>query len=147
MQYEEARADSRPQPVLFSFVLTLTLSVPILYITVTLFGAPLTTHHAHTLLLALHLALLTTPPLFYAHGLDTPKWLQIVSLQLPMDEVYGMTLGACVGAWVGAIPIPLDWDREWQKWPVTVVVGLYVGAVVGKLAGGYLFKGMKIKLS
>ncbi|KAK5135875.1 hypothetical protein LTR08_004524 [Meristemomyces frigidus] len=134
-------------PTCFSFVLTLTLSVPILYIIAILFGAPLTTHHPHTLLLALHLALLTCPPLFYAHGLDAPTWLQIVSLQLPIDEVYGMSLGACVGAWVGAIPIPLDWDREWQKWPVTIIIGLYVGVVVGKVAGGYLFKGMKIKLS
>lgn len=58
-----------------------------------------------------------------------------------------MSLGACVGAWLGAIPIPLDWDREWQKWPVTIVAGLYIGAVVGKLAGGFLCKGMKMKLN
>lgn len=58
-----------------------------------------------------------------------------------------MGLGACVGAWIGAIPIPLDWDRDWQRWPVTVVVGMYFGAVVGKLAGGYLFKGSRIKMS
>lgn len=52
-----------------------------------------------------------------------------------------------MGAWIGAIPIPLDWDREWQKWPVTILTGLYCGAVVGKLVGGYVFKGWKIKLS
>lgn len=79
--------------------------------------------------------------------MDPQTWLRIVSLQLPVDELYGMSLGACVGAWVGAIPIPLDWDREWQKWPVTIVAGLYAGAAVGKFAGGYLFKGMKIKMS
>jgi len=28
-----------------------------------------------------------------------------------------------------------------------VVCGAYAGAVVGKLAGGYLFKGMKMKIS
>lgn len=135
------------QPASLSFILTFTLSAPLLCIIVILFGAPLTTHHPQTLLLALHLALLTTPQLYYAHGLDTPTWLRVVSLQLPIDEVYGMSLGACVGAWIGAIPIPLDWDREWQKWPVTIVVGLYAGAVLGKLAGGYLCKGMKITLS
>lgn len=70
-----------------------------------------------------------------------------MSLQLPIDELFGMTLGACVGSWIGAIPIPLDWDREWQKWPVTIVTGLYVGAVVGKLAGAYVFKGWKIMIS
>ncbi|TKA66836.1 hypothetical protein B0A55_08820 [Friedmanniomyces simplex] len=118
-------------PVFLSFTLTAVLSAPLLYIIVILFGAPLTTHHLRTLLLALHLALLTTPHLYYAHGLDAPAWLRIASLQSPVDEVYGMSLGACVGAWLGAIPIPLDWDREWQKWPVTVVVGMYVGAAVG----------------
>lgn len=128
-------------------MLTITLSAPLLYITAILFGAPLVSHHAQTLLLALHLALLTTPPLFYVHGLDQTTWLRLASLQQPVDEVYGQALGALAGAWVGAIPIPLDWDREWQKWPVTIICGMYMGAVVGKLAGGYLFKGAKMKIN
>lgn len=135
------------QPAFLSFVLTLFLSAPLLYIIVILFGAPLVSHHPHTLLLALHLALLATPHLFYVHGLEAATWLRLVSLQQPVDETYGMTLGACLGAWVGAIPIPLDWDREWQKWPVTIICGLYIGAVVGKLAGGYLLKGVKLKMT
>ena len=40
-------------------------------------------------------------------------------------------LGACVGAWFGALPIPLDWDRAWQKWPVSVVRGMTLGQLVG----------------
>jgi GPI ethanolamine phosphate transferase 2/3 subunit F len=145
--YKGPSAHQVRQPAFLSFVLTLTLTAPLLYVIIILFGAPLTTHHPHTLLLASHLSLLTTPPLFYVHGLDAPTWLEICSLQHPVDEVYGLGLGACLGSWVGAIPIPLDWDREWQKWPVTVVVGMYIGAVTGKLAGGYVFKGWKIKLS
>lgn len=39
--------------------------------------------------------------------------------------------GACVGAWFGALPIPLDWDRAWQKWPVSVVRGMTLGQLVG----------------
>ena len=35
-------------------------------------------------------------------------------------------------------------DREWQKWPVTIVTGAYIGYVVGKLLGGTLLKGKKI---
>jgi phosphatidylinositol glycan class F len=112
-----------------------------------LFGAPLVSHHAHTMLLAVHLAFLTTPPLFYVHGLDASTWMRLASLQQPVDEIFGLALGACVGAWIGAVPIPLDWDRDWQRWPVTVVFGAYAGAVVGKLAGGFVFKGMKIKIS
>lgn len=36
-------------------------------------------------------------------------------------------------------------DREWQKWPVTIVTGAYIGFAVGKLAGGLLFRGKIIK--
>jgi phosphatidylinositol glycan class F len=93
------------------------------------------------------LGLLTTPQLFYVHGLDVRVWMQAASLQLPLDEVYGMTLGAVVGAWVGAVPIPLDWDREWQKWPVTIIAGLYIGAVVGKVLGAYVVKGVRVKIA
>ena len=36
-----------------------------------------------------------------------------------------------------------DWDREWQRWPITIVVGAYVGYAVGKTAGG-LWRGRKL---
>ncbi|KAF2214857.1 hypothetical protein CERZMDRAFT_82761 [Cercospora zeae-maydis SCOH1-5] len=134
-------------PAVLSLVLTFFLTAPVLYIILILFGAPLVSHLPHTGLLSVHLALLTTPQLYYVHGLDTTAWLRLASLQQPFDEVYGMSLGACAGAWLGAIPIPLDWDREWQKWPVTIICGMYAGAVMGKLAGGYLLKGFKTKMS
>lgn len=35
-------------------------------------------------------------------------------------------------------------DREWQKWPVTIVTGAYIGYAVGKLLGGTLLKGKKV---
>ena len=80
-------------------------------------------------------------------------------------------IGTVFGAWLGAVPIPLDWyvdmfsatlqdgrevkwlreamltcyrDREWQKWPVTIVTGAYIGFAVGKLVGGTVLKGKKI---
>ena len=60
----------------------------------------------------------------------------MAALAAPMDEVFGGLVGAAAGAWLGAVPIPLDWDREWQRWPVTVLVGLGVGYVLGKGIGG-----------
>lgn len=36
-------------------------------------------------------------------------------------------------------------DREWQKWPITIVTGAYVGCVVGKFAGGVLLRGKRIE--
>lgn len=38
-----------------------------------------------------------------------------------------------VGGWFGAIPMALDWDREWQKWPCTVLWGAVLGWGIGRL--------------
>lgn len=64
---------------------------------------------------------------------------------LPFDSVWGTTIGSALGAWLGAVPIPLDWDREWQKWPVTIVAGIYAGALMGNFTGRYLLHGKRIR--
>lgn len=74
-----------------------------------LFGAPFTTHLPHNFLCAAHMAVLTVLPLVYVHGVDKVKWREIAAVFMPFDEVWGATVGTCVGAWLGAIPIPLDW--------------------------------------
>ena len=37
----------------------------------------------------------------------------------------------------------VDWDREWQKWPVTILVGAYGGYLLGNNLGA-LLKGKKM---
>lgn len=79
--------------------------------------------------------------------MDSVRWLEIASLYAPVDEVFGAALGCALGAWLGAVPIPLDWDREWQKWPITVVTGAFGGYVVGKVVGGFGWvRGNRIEL-
>ncbi|KAH3912931.1 hypothetical protein HBI56_090030 [Parastagonospora nodorum] len=131
-------------PAFLSLLLTALAATPLLTATLILFGAPVTTHHFHTLLCGAHVALLSTLPLVYVHGVNGETWRQIVALLVPMDEVYGGLIGTVLGAWLGAVPIPLDWDREWQKWPVTIVTGAYLGYALGKVLGGTVFKGKKI---
>lgn len=36
-------------------------------------------------------------------------WREIAGGMLPFDEVWGSTIGCLLGAWLGAVPIPLDW--------------------------------------
>ncbi|KAE9972156.1 hypothetical protein BLS_004158 [Venturia inaequalis] len=141
-----ANWSSKIVPSLISLILSTTFGTPILTIILVLFGAPLTTHLAHTLLCAAHLALLSGLPLIYTHGVETEKWKEIARLAVPVDEVFGAALGACVGAWLGAVPIPLDWDREWQKWPVTILTGAYIGWAVGKALGGLVLRGKIVDL-
>jgi phosphatidylinositol glycan class F len=119
--------------------------VPVLTAAQVLLGAPVTTHVPQTVLSSAHLALLAVFPLIYVHGLEGKKWREIISAYSPIDEIFGGAAGCFLGAWLGAVPIPLDWDREWQKWPVTIVTGAYLGYVVGKLVGGKLLKGKRIE--
>lgn len=55
------------------------------------------------------MALLSCFPLIYAHGVDGSVWREIWGAYRPMDSVWGGALGTCFGAWIGAVPIPLDW--------------------------------------
>ena len=48
--------------------------------------------------------------------------------------------GTIVGAWFGAIVIPLDWDRWWQVFPLPCVFGAFVGAFVSSLSVLYKSK-------
>lgn len=41
---------------------------------------------------------------------------------------------AAAGAWVGALPLVLDWDSPWQQYPVPVAVGAVAGRALGGLA-------------
>ncbi|MCJ1271024.1 Glycosylphosphatidylinositol (GPI) anchor assembly protein [Lobaria immixta] len=96
-------------PALLSLLLTILLASPLFTIILILFGAPLTTHFFHNLLCATHMVLLAVLPLFYVYGVEAKLWREITSASLPFDEVWGGTVGTLVGAWLGAIPIPLDW--------------------------------------
>lgn len=55
------------------------------------------------------MALLSAAPLIYVHGVDGHVWREIWAVNRPADPVWGGALGCGVGAWLGAIPIPLDW--------------------------------------
>lgn len=133
------------QTTIYALIFTTLSIIPLTTLQI-LFGAPITSHLAHTTLCSAHIALLAIYPLIYVHGTDGAKWREIASFYAPIDEVFGGFVGCLIGAWLGAVPIPLDWDREWQKWPVTIVCGAYAGYAVGKLAGGWWLKGKRIEL-
>ena len=115
-------------------------------------GAPLypTPLILDTAVLTLHISLLTCLPLFYVHGVSGPAWRDVIAAWLPFDEagVWGGCVGCLVGGWLGAIPMALDWDRDWQTWPVTIMVGCYGGWALGKtLLGPVILKEKRINMS
>ncbi|KAB8237475.1 PIG-F family protein [Aspergillus alliaceus] len=133
-------------PAILSLTLTTLLATPVLTILLVLFGAPATTHHAQTLLCAAHMAVLSSTALIYVHGVDGNTWKEIWGANRPADVVWGGALGTGVGAWFGAVPIPLDWDRPWQAFPITVLVGAYIGYVVGSGLGRTVLFGRRLKI-
>lgn len=131
-----------------AFVATFVLAL-LLHIVLVLFGAPIVHYFSRTYVLALLVALLVvfTP----AYVLGRPSlasntsslvhrltWLRLFaefSLRNEFERalVYP-SVGALVGAWIGAIPIALDWDRPWQAWPLTVAYGTIGGYVIASWA-------------
>ncbi|KAI5467174.1 GPI biosynthesis protein family Pig-F-domain-containing protein [Mariannaea sp. PMI_226] len=136
------RLTIRPQAAVLSLLLT-TIVIPILHLLFVLFGAPFLTHSSHTILCCAHFAILAVFPIFYVRGIDTEALQAVLGASAPLDSTFGGLIGAVVGAWLGAVPIPLDWDRDWQKWPVTIVVGTYLGYLVGTKVLGALFYGKR----
>ncbi|KAK1333097.1 hypothetical protein QTO34_006632, partial [Cnephaeus nilssonii] len=41
------------------------------------------------------------------------------------------TISSFLGTWLGAFPIPLDWERPWQVWPISCTLGATFGYVAG----------------
>ncbi len=141
-----------PQPTVIALALTMLLPPIPLTVLAHILGAPLypTSLILKTAVLAFHVSLLTCLPLFYTHGVSGAAWRDVVAAWLPFDEagVWGGSVGCLVGGWLGAIPIALDWDRDWQAWPVTVLVGCYGGWAAGKtLLGPMFWKGRRIDMS
>lgn len=118
-------------------ILALLLS-PAVAILMVFFGAPVIYVQLETILCSLVLSGLIVQPLLILYGLEAETWRQIISLELPLTNAYLGSIGGVIGAWLGVVPIALDWDRPWQMYPITIVLGAYAGCFLGNLVGiGY----------
>lgn len=120
-----------------SLIVSLLLTVPI-FLGLIIFGAPIAENLYGTFLLAGHLSILALNPLLILTKFEFHLILDIFKL----DKIYRFIFGnqvlsssfaVIVGTWLGVVPIPLDWDRPWQQWPITLLFGGYVGSVLGGL--------------
>jgi len=122
---------------LFKCMLSMGLIALCLHVFIVLFGAPLTVDVNETFHLAALAASLSLWPCIFTYGLQWESWVTSICVfeGSPLTGIDGcLSLGgkgALLGLWMGAIPIPLDWDRPWQQWPTTCVVGTLIGHVVG----------------
>ncbi|XP_076463517.1 GPI ethanolamine phosphate transferase, stabilizing subunit-like [Babylonia areolata] len=102
-----------------------------------LFGAPMLESSRETFHFAMLMTSLVAVPAFCVLGADGDKWTRVFALGRPAlgkeTVIYITSVSSMLGAWLGAVPIPLDWDRPWQVWPVSCVVGALMGHCVGLL--------------
>ncbi|KAG6417163.1 hypothetical protein SASPL_119314 [Salvia splendens] len=62
-------------------------------------------------------------------------YVQISRPMRPVDFIICLPAhGAIIGAWFGAWPMPLDWERPWQEWPICVTYGAILGYLIGVMA-------------
>ncbi|EDO18874.1 hypothetical protein Kpol_1023p43 [Vanderwaltozyma polyspora DSM 70294] len=105
--------------ILISLSATILLTVPTLLMII-VFGAPLVEKLRESWLLALHACYLAYPAVYSLFNCD---------FKVGIWKIYFIFI--VLGGWISCVVIPLDWDREWQAWPIPVIVGSYLGAFVG----------------
>lgn len=130
----------KTNPVLwmFQFVAYSALAVAVAYASSVLFGAPVTAKQEQTFAFS---ALITAV-------LVTPSAVQLGSNILPLlltdcadTELFGAVdvyeknnfRATILGAFVGTAVIPLDWETEWQLWPIPCSVGLIGGHLLANV--------------
>ncbi|XP_076655495.1 phosphatidylinositol glycan anchor biosynthesis class F [Halictus rubicundus] len=125
------RSWSRYLREIFKFLLAAFILSVVYYIIIVLFGAPLFVHHEETTMLTVTLTTLTFVPASLHLGVDSA--LEIMTgIQSQKDNVLANAVktnvqATLLGTWLGAIVIPLDWDRPWQAWPIPCVIGALLG--------------------
>jgi len=124
---------NKVMPLLVATFLTLAGSF-VIQLTLILFGVPAFQMFPETTMLSLNIAFLAVFPLACIIQLDHGEWQKVYGLMYHGNpRVFIQSISVVVGAWLGAFPIPLDWNREWQKWPVTIITGAYIGYFLGGL--------------
>jgi len=103
-----------------------------------LFGAPLFELFGETCALSMVLASLVGLSGAF-HSLSSSTSFKVICecprANLVDHVLLAQAYGVGFGTWLGALPLPLDWDRPWQKWPVSLVIGSLLGFVMGTGSG------------
>ena len=111
----------------------------LLYVTVC-FGAPVTSQWRETATFCLLLLLLTVYPCLLVQGPSLDSLIRVYTVQsdhskdsTTLETLHYNALYSVLGAWLGAVPLPLDWDRDWQAWPLSCCLGAALAHLLANL--------------
>ncbi|KAG8175428.1 hypothetical protein JTE90_002858 [Oedothorax gibbosus] len=117
----------------WSVLVILTVSIIVYHVGAVIFGAPLLESFQSTLYFSVLMTIFTAYPLLW-YFFFTDSITAVLKLlseskfdSLTENQLHIIIIGTVLGAWIGAIPIPLDWDRPWQTWPITCCIGASIG--------------------
>ncbi|KAH9815834.1 GPI biosynthesis protein family Pig-F-domain-containing protein [Melampsora americana] len=118
-------------PIQDALIITM-ISSFIIHFIIILIGAPIFKNGLKTFFLSNMISLLSVLPsalvIGWNQGREKMTWIRIFSEFEPKNELEIVlmwpAIGTCIGTWLGGIPIPLDWDREWQVSQTTNVLTL-----------------------
>ncbi|KAJ1664807.1 hypothetical protein IW140_005592 [Coemansia sp. RSA 1813] len=103
-----------------------------------LFGAPAGSQHMETLMAAINLALLAITPAILTLKPSVGAWQRaLLSLEpnktIPEKWASGFFWCTMVTTWAAAYFVPMDWGRPWQRWPIPIVGGAFLGNLISLL--------------
>lgn len=122
---------------IFKFAVIIISATSIFYIVAVLFGAPLCSEQEETFMFSVLMTVLTVFPLVLHLGIDTTyNILKSATINYETDILAKILTTSSkltlLGSWLGAIVIPLDWDRPWQVWPVPCSLGSLLGFIISE---------------
>ncbi|KAL2734455.1 hypothetical protein V1478_004153 [Vespula squamosa] len=99
-----------------------------------MFGAPVFSQQEETTMLTIILTCLTFVPASLHLGVNTAVNI-LTGAEIQRENVHINAAKIVIkttllGTWLGAIVIPLDWDRPWQVWPIPCVTGALLGYTI-----------------
>lgn len=110
-------------------VFTVLVMTAVFFIMSILYGAEIFSKHEETLMFSSLLSILTIFPICL--NVSPSAVLSAFLSAKPNHKMellmYRNLYMAILGAWIGGIVIPLDWDRPWQQWPIPCSIGALVG--------------------
>ncbi|KAJ4868720.1 hypothetical protein Rs2_36420 [Raphanus sativus] len=101
-------------------------------------GAPIGMRYLpKTIHLSFLMSVFTFVPPTAVFGASWTDWHRAFASMKPSGNTEYMIVipayGAVVGGWFGAWPMPLDWERPWQEWPICVFYGAIGGYIAGQI--------------